>query len=108
MAAKSGWVVLCAWVITTLLALTSVIKGTQAKQEFDELTVRRINVVEPDGTLRMVISNHDALPRDGQGNRQGQNQRPGGGILFHNDEGTVVGEGEVATAGDLGWETVRR
>src|SRR5262245_35082699 len=39
----------------------------------------------------MVIANHDALPRDGRGSRQGTNQRPGGGILFYNDEGTENG-----------------
>ena len=74
-----------------LLALTALSRGAQSTQEFDEITVHRINVVEPDGTLRMVISNHDALPRDGRGNRQGQNQRPGGGIIFYNDEGRENG-----------------
>jgi hypothetical protein len=29
---------------------------------FDEIQVHRINVVEPDGTLRMVISNRARLP----------------------------------------------
>jgi hypothetical protein len=29
---------------------------------FDAITVRRINVVEPDGTLRMVISNQASPP----------------------------------------------
>src|SRR5260370_4381924 len=29
---------------------------------FDEINVRRINVVEPDGTLRLVISDHAKLP----------------------------------------------
>jgi hypothetical protein len=31
-------------------------------QSFDEIQVHRMNVVEPDGTLRMVISNRDRLP----------------------------------------------
>ena len=31
-------------------------------QTFDEIQVHRINVVEPNGTLRMVISNHAKLP----------------------------------------------
>jgi len=33
-----------------------------SSQAFDEITVRRINVVEPDGTLRMVISDHAKFP----------------------------------------------
>jgi hypothetical protein len=32
------------------------------KASFAELTVQRINVVEPDGTLRMVLSDHARLP----------------------------------------------
>ena len=30
-------------------------------------------------------------PRDSRGNRQGQNQRPGGGVIFYNDEGIENG-----------------
>ena len=50
---------------------------------FDEIQVHRINVVEPDGTLRMVISDRDRLP--------GKADRPEAGILFYNDEGTENG-----------------
>lgn len=61
-------------------------------QRFDEITVHRINVVEPDGTLRMVISNHDRFPAViVRGKEQGPNRRPGAGILFLNDEGTENG-----------------
>jgi hypothetical protein len=74
-----------------VLVVTTFSRGAQKRQEFDEITVHRINLVEPDGTLRMVIANHDALPRDGRGNRQGQNQRPGAGIIFYNDEGRENG-----------------
>jgi hypothetical protein len=66
-------------------------KGAATAHDFDEITVRRIRVVEPDGTLRMVISNHDGLPGDALGNREGRNQRPGAGFIFWNDEGTENG-----------------
>ena len=33
-----------------------------APAAFDTITVHRINVVEPDGTLRIVISNHTSPP----------------------------------------------
>jgi hypothetical protein len=36
--------------------------SAQRNQSFDEIQVRRINIVEPNGTLRMVISDHDRLP----------------------------------------------
>jgi len=85
------WVVLYGGVVTALVALTVTSRGAQKTRDFDEITVHRINVIEPDGTLRMVISNHDALPRDSRGNRQGRNQRPGAGMIFYNNEGTENG-----------------
>jgi hypothetical protein len=66
-------------------------KRCSHEPDFDQITVHRIRVVEPDGTLRMVISNYDGLPRDARGNQQGQNRRPGAGILFYNNEGTENG-----------------
>jgi alkyl hydroperoxide reductase subunit AhpC len=57
-------------------------KGAGTAHDFDAITVRRIRVVEPDGTLRMVISNHDGLPRDARGNRKGRNQRLGTVFIF--------------------------
>jgi hypothetical protein len=76
--------------VTTLLGLAAVTKGAQANQDFDEITVHRIRVVEPDGTLRMVISNYDGLPSNARGGR-GQNRRPGAGVLFYNNEGVENG-----------------
>jgi hypothetical protein len=59
----------------------------------DELTVKRINVVEDDGTLRMVIGNSThgrVLPMRGR-----EVVHPGrdatAGLLFVNDEGTECG-----------------
>ncbi|HET7430725.1 MAG TPA: hypothetical protein VFJ89_04395 [Nocardioides sp.] len=59
----------------------------------ERLTVRRIDVAEEDGTLRMVIGNSthaELLPLRGR-----QVPHPGGapaaGILFVNDEGTECG-----------------
>lgn len=43
---------------TVLMGATS---GTR-RATFDEITVHRVNVVEPDGTLRMVISNATNSP----------------------------------------------
>ena len=37
--------------------------GGQAKVAYDEIDVRRINVREEDGRLRLVISNHNPVPR---------------------------------------------
>lgn len=71
-------------------------------EEFEELTVGRINVVEPDGTLRFVLSNRAQFPGDFF--RGTENARPDrrafAGMLFVNDEGTE--NGGLIQAGALG------
>ncbi len=59
---------------------------------FDEITVQRIKVVEPDGTLRMVISNKAKLPGVISGGKEEhQEDRPYAGMLFYNNEGSENG-----------------
>jgi hypothetical protein len=58
---------------------------------FDEITVQRINVVEPDGTLRMVISDHAKLPGIIVHGKEQAFDRPQAGMLFYNDEGSENG-----------------
>jgi len=61
-------------------------------QAFDEIQVHRINIVEPDGTLRMVISDRDRLPGViVKGKEFPKVDRPGAGLLFYNNEGTENG-----------------
>ncbi|HYR09301.1 MAG TPA: hypothetical protein VEQ60_16065 [Longimicrobium sp.] len=64
---------------------------TAQRQRFDEINVQRINVVEPDGRLALVIANQERLPgvwMNGKerGDRQGYN-----GIIFFNSEGDESG-----------------
>jgi hypothetical protein len=59
---------------------------------FDEIDVQRINVREPDGTLRMVISNTSAAPGVMvKGKEYRHPTRNEAGIIFMNDEGTENG-----------------
>ncbi len=44
-----------------VILLSGFTSGTNSPA-FDTITVQRINVVEPDGTLRMVISNNNKIP----------------------------------------------
>jgi hypothetical protein len=64
----------------------------EARTRFTEIDVERINVVEPDGKLRMVLSNR---PRSIGPIYKGEPfGYPGGGrpgIIFFNDEGTENG-----------------
>lgn len=83
-----------ALIVTALLGTLSLTAFTKAsqKQRFSEIDVERINVVEGDGKLRMVISNRErSIGPMYKGKPFGY---PGGtrpGIIFFNDEGTENG-----------------
>ena len=82
-------------VLTTVLTafmFASSTSGQNQVQQFDRIDVQRINVREPDGTLRMVISNHAHLPGIITRSKEvPQTNRPYAGMLFYNDEGTENG-----------------
>jgi hypothetical protein len=84
-------------VLTAVLAIVLLTgfdkNGKHQKLRLQELTVQRINVVEPDGTLRMVISNKSRAPGiyiKGEERLAGHHSNTAG-ILFMNDEGTETG-----------------
>ncbi len=81
---------------------------------FDTIDVQRINVVEPNGTLRMVISNTARFPGAIIKGRQYPFSRHTAGILFYNNEGTENGglifggrkhaDGTVSSYGHLSFD----
>ena len=84
------------------------------KQKFEEIDVERINIVEKDGKLRMVISNEDRQhPGISNGKIIQQNvPRPPGMIFFNHlgDEmgGLIYGDnGSNGHFGMLTWDKVR-
>ena len=61
-------------------------------QHLEELDVERINVREPDGTLRMTISSHARMPGLIMGKQEyARPDRPQAGMLFFNDHGDENG-----------------
>jgi hypothetical protein len=75
------------------LAFLSITAFTQSnsQQRIDELTVQRLNVVDANGTLRMVISNKDRMHPGVMDGVTINRPRPVAGMLFFNDEGDEVG-----------------
>jgi hypothetical protein len=71
--------------------LLSSFKNKILKENFEEITVKRINVIGEDGSLRMVLSN-ETKQHPGRVNGQDleKRERPAG-ILFFNDEGDECG-----------------
>jgi hypothetical protein len=59
---------------------------------FTTIDVQRINVREPDGTLRLAISNHALIPGIIVGKKEYPHpNRPEAGMIFFNDEGIENG-----------------
>jgi len=85
-----GYAIVATLVLGTL-SLTAFRQAAQ-KARFTEIDVERINLVEPDGSLRMVISNRPrSIGPIYKGKPFGY---PGGtrpGLIFFNDEGTENG-----------------
>jgi hypothetical protein len=82
--------------LVSTVALAAVLMGARSSQQthFDEISVHRINVTEPDGTLRMVVSNKARLPPviiKGKERPEMGEPRPQAGMIFYNDEGTENG-----------------
>jgi len=76
--------------VLAVLATTAFRQST-AVQKFDEINAQRINIVDADGTLRMVISNKDRMHPGVIDGKTIDRPRPVAGMLFFNDEGDEVG-----------------
>lgn len=104
--------------VLTLVFAGTVLMGATSnagRATFDQITVHRINVVEPDGTLRMVISNAANAPGSPFHNKiYPRADRKIAGIIFMNDEGTENGglifggskdkNGKVSSVGHLSFD----
>lgn len=106
-----------------LTAATSIALATQAgadtppgKAAFDEIDVKRINIREDDGTIRMILSNNSRAPgiiMKGKEQPHPSGNR-GAGIIFYNDEGSENGgltfsgrtgpDGKVSGGGHLSFD----
>lgn len=82
-----------ALVLSVLLIGLVFIGAQQAaqKSKFGEIDVERINIIEPDGSLRMVISDQTRFPGLIIRGKEYPHDRQTAGALFFNDEGTENG-----------------
>ena len=63
-----------------------------ATTKFDTIDVQRINIREPDGTLRLAISNHALIPGIILGGKEYPHPgRTEAGMIFYNDQGDENG-----------------
>ncbi len=74
-----------------LVVLSTAAFRQAATGKFDELTVGRINVVDANGALRLVLSNKDRMHPGMMDGKLIDRPRPVAGLLFFNEEGDEVG-----------------
>lgn len=67
-------------------------RKAEPNASFDQISVHRINVIEPDGTTRLVISDNAEFPGSYyHGKEYPRSDRDATGMLFNNEEGTENG-----------------
>jgi hypothetical protein len=84
-----AYAVLTSLVLVVLAA--AAFRQAAPTKSMGEITVERINVVDANGTLRMVISNKDRMHPGVMDGVTIDRPRPVAGMLFFNDEGDEVG-----------------
>jgi len=101
----------------TILVAILVLGGfapQRKKASFDEIDVKRLNIVESDGTVRLVVSNKEQFPGLIIKGKEYPHDRSTAGMLFFDDEGTESGglifggrkdkNGKVQTWGHLSFD----
>jgi hypothetical protein len=81
-------------VLTVAFVVTAFCGASMVRnQAFGTITVRRINVVEPDGTVRLIISNRADFPGSWRHKKEypRPDRREAAGMLFMSEEGTELG-----------------
>ena len=69
----------------------SAFRQAPSAQKLDELTLQRLNVIDANGTLRLVIAGKDRMHPGVMDGKTIDRPRPVAGIIFLNDEGDEVG-----------------
>jgi hypothetical protein len=77
--------------VAVSLVFTAAFQAADTHVRFTELTVERINVVEPDGQLVMAIANRERLPDPLIAGKTVETPRTGPGMIFFDGRGWEVG-----------------
>lgn len=74
-----------------LLVLLAGFQSFEQKQRFTEIDVERINVVEPDGRLALVLANRARLPGVIEDGKEWNDREGIAGLLFYDAKGGEAG-----------------
>ena len=86
-------VVTAAFMLTTYFGFIRTVHGASNTTEFDRIRAHRIDLVEPDGTVRLILSNRADYPGTFYHGKEiaRPDRNDAAGLLFINDEGTEDG-----------------
>lgn len=86
-------IVTLAFILTVYFGLVRPVRATSRVADFDRIRVHRIDIVEPDGTERLILSDRTDYPGSFFHNHEvaRPDRRDSAGLLMMNDEGTEDG-----------------
>lgn len=86
-------VVTIAFALSMCTGFVGALQGAGKTAEFDRIRVHRVDVVEPDGMPRLIISDRSEYPGSFYHGHEIErpDRRDSAGMLFINDEGTEDG-----------------
>jgi len=88
-----SFTVTLAFVLTVYIGFIRPVHGASRVADFDRIRAHRIDLVEPDGTERLILSNRSDYPGSFFHNKEiaRSDRRDSAGLLMMNDEGTEDG-----------------
>lgn len=91
---------------TTLLLIYLFNSINRSATSFEEISVKRINVIDDAGNNRLVISNQDLIPDPIIGGKTYKRRIAPAGIIFYDENGDEVGGIAMSTLDSVGLRAV--
>lgn len=92
--------------VTTLLLIYSFNSNNRSAVSFEEISVKRINVVDDAGNNRLVISNQELIPNPIIGGKEYKRRIAPAGIIFYDENGDEVGGIAMSTLDSIGLRAI--
>ena len=91
---------------TTLFIIYSFNSNSRSAVSFEEISVKRINVVDGAGNNRLVISNQELIPNPIIGGKEYKRRIAPAGIIFYDESGNEVGGIAISTLDSLALRSI--
>jgi len=92
--------------VTTLLLIYSFNSNNRSAVSFEEISVKRINVVDDAGNNRLVISSQELIPNPIIGGKEYKRRIAPAGIIFYDENGDEVGGIAMSTLDSIGLRAI--